>query len=81
MAFLEIEMQWDILIPPDQLDKKGFPLHKVVVFRLMEDFATRKLSNKHGFFINVTSLNKIGEGRIWDFTADILFPVTFKCPV
>jgi len=27
------------------------------------------------------SLNKIGEERIRDLTSDILFPVTFKCPV
>ena len=47
----------------------------------MEDFATRKSSNEHEFFVAVTSLNKIGEERIQDLTGDIPFPVTFKYPV
>ena len=46
----------------------------------MEDFATRKASNEHGFFVVVTSLNKIGKGRIRDLTGDISFLVTFKYP-
>ena len=44
----------------------------------MGSYATRKSSNEHGFFIAVTSLNKIGKGSIRDLTGDILFPVTFK---
>ena len=56
-------------------------LHKTLIIRLMEDFATRKSSNEHEFFVTVTYLNKIGEERIRDLTGDILFPVTFKCPV
>jgi len=39
----------------------------------------QKSSNKHEFFVAITSLNKIGEGRIGDLTSDILFSVTFKC--
>jgi len=56
------------------------PPREVVILRLIEDFAT-KSSNEHGFFVAVTSLNKIGEKRIRDLTGDISFPVTFKCPV
>jgi len=40
---------------------------------------TRKSSNEHAFFVAITSLNKIGEGRIRDLTIDVLSPVTFKC--
>ena len=57
------------------------PPHVAIILRLMEDFATRKSSNEHEFFVAVTSLNKIGEERIRDLTGDITFPVTFKCPV
>jgi len=39
---------------------------------------TRKSSNEHGFFVAVTSLSKIGEGRIRDLTGDVLFLVAFK---
>jgi len=42
---------------------------------------TRKTSNEHGFFIPVTSLSKISEGRIRDLTGDVLFPVSFKAAI
>ena len=45
----------------------------------MGSSATRKSSNEHEFFVAVTSLNKIGEGRIRDLTGDVFFKVTFKC--
>jgi len=54
-------------------------LHKAVILHLIGSSTTRKSFNEYGFFVAVTSLNKIGEGRIWDFTSDVLFPVTFKC--
>jgi len=53
--------------------------HKTVILRLMGYFATRKSSNEHGFSVDITSLNKIGEGRIQDHTDNVPFPVTFKC--
>jgi len=53
-------------------------LHKATILHLMGSSTTRKSSNEHEFFVDVTSLNKIGEGRIWDLTGDVLFPVTFK---
>ena len=71
MVFLEVEMQRNILIPPDQLVW-------VVIFRLMSNSITRKSSNEHGFFVDVTSGGKISEGRIRYLTGDILFPVAFK---
>jgi len=71
MAILEVEMQRVILIPPDQLDTKGLPPHTAVILHLMDYFATTKSSNEHEFFITVTSLNKIGEGRIRDLTGDV----------
>jgi len=37
--------------------------------------------NEHGFLVVVTSLNKIGGGRIQDRPDNVLFPVTFKCIV
>jgi len=53
--------------------------HKAVILRLMGDFATRKSSNEHEFSVVVTSLKKIGEGGIWDYTGNVFFLVTFKC--
>ena len=57
------------------------PLHEVVILHLMKDFATRKSSNEYGFFAVVTSMNKIGEGRIRDLIGDIPFLLAFKYPV
>ena len=57
---------------------EGPPPHEAIILRLMEDFASKKLSNEYGFFAAVASLNKIGERRIRDLTGDIPFPVTFK---
>ena len=76
MVFLEVEMQGSILIPPDQLVRRS---SQAVILHLIGGFATRKSSNELGFFVTVTSLTKIGEGRIWALTGDVLFPVTFKC--
>ena len=52
-----------------------------LILRLLADFATRKSSNEHWFSVDVTSLNKIGEGRKRDLIGDLLFLVTFKYPV
>ena len=59
--------------------KKAILPHNAITLRLMEDFATRKSSNEHGFFVTITSLNKIGEEMIRELTGNIPFPVTFKC--
>ena len=52
--------------------------HKVIILRLMKNFATRKSSNEYGFSIVVTSLNKIGKERIRDHTDNVILSVTFK---
>jgi len=71
MVFLEVEIQKNILISPDQLVW-------AVILRLMSISTTRKSSNKHRFSVDVTSGDKIGEGRIRNLTGDVLFPVTCK---
>ncbi|KAJ6816121.1 DNA-directed RNA polymerase V subunit 7 [Iris pallida] len=79
MVFLEVELPWNVLLPPDQLNTQGLLLHKAIILRLLQDIASRKAAKEHGYYIAVTSLNKIGEGKIRDLTGDVLFPVTFKC--
>ena len=71
MMFLEVEMQQNLLIPPDQLVW-------AIILRLMSISTTKKSSNEHEFFVNVTYGGKIGEGRIRDLIGDILFPVASK---
>ena len=68
MVFLEVKMQKNILIPPET----GVGCNP----SLMNISTTRKSSNEHGFVVDVTSGDKISEGKIRDLTGDVLFPVT-----
>lgn len=79
MVFFEVEMQWNVLISPNELDEKGLLLQKAIIVRLMEEFANRKASKEHGYYVAVTSLNSIGDGKVRGLTGDVLFPVTFSC--
>ena len=56
MVFLEVERQQNLLIPPDH-PKWGYDPS------LMNISTTRKSSNEHGFFIDVTSGVKIVKGE------------------
>ncbi|KAG0464469.1 hypothetical protein HPP92_020111 [Vanilla planifolia] len=79
MVFLEVEMQGNVVVPPDQLDPKGLLLRKGIVLRLLEDIASRKASKEHGYYIAVTTLNSVSEGRVQELTGNVVFPVSFNC--
>jgi len=76
-SLLEVEMQGSILISPDQLVRRFSQGRNP---SLNGKLATRKSSDEHGFFVAVTSLKKIGEGRIWDLTGDVPFPWSSNVP-
>lgn len=79
MVFLDIEMQANVIIPPDRLDPKGLLLHKSIILHLLEDVAGRKASKEHGYYIAVTALNSVTEGRVEELTGSVIFPVSFSC--
>ncbi|KAK8945410.1 hypothetical protein KSP40_PGU006688 [Platanthera guangdongensis] len=79
MVFLEVEMQGNVVVHPDQLDSKGLLLRKGIILRLLEDIACRKASQEHGYYIAVTALNSVAEGRVQELTGDVVFPVSFNC--
>lgn len=79
MVFLEAEMNSNVLISPDQLTPQGLLLQKAIITRLLEDIANKKASKEHGYFIAITSLKSIGDGRVRTLTGDVLFPVSFSC--
>ena len=58
-------------------------LRKAVIFGSMGSSTTRKSSNEHDFFVTVTFLSKIGEGRIWDLlvTSSFLWPSDAPYPL
>lgn len=67
------------MIPPENLDSNGLALQKAIIVRLMDDFAAKKATKDLGYFLAVTTLDKIGEGKIRERTGDVLFPVEFSC--
>ena len=71
-------MQGSILISPDQLVRRS---SQGTNPSLNGKLHHQNSFNEHEFFVDVTSLNKIGEGRIQDLTGDILFPMIFKCAI
>ncbi|XP_018632336.1 DNA-directed RNA polymerase V subunit 7-like [Nicotiana tabacum] len=78
--FLKSRLSWNVIIPAENLDVEGLTLQKVIVIRLLKDFASKKASKNLGYFLAVTALEKIGEGKVREQMAgDVLFPVEFSC--
>lgn len=77
--FLKSQLQWNVIIPAENLDVKGLALQKAIIIRLLEEFAAKKATSSLGYFLAVTTLDNIGEGRVRENTGDVLFPVTFTC--
>ncbi|XP_060194235.1 DNA-directed RNA polymerase V subunit 7-like isoform X1 [Lycium barbarum] len=77
--YLESQLSWNVIIPAENLNVEGLMLQKAIVVRLLEDFASKKASKNLGYFMAVTTLEKIGEGRVREHTGDVLFPVEFSC--
>ncbi|ERN01420.1 hypothetical protein AMTRI_Chr03g54370 [Amborella trichopoda] len=76
--FLEIEMKSNVVVPPDQL-YQNLLLHRSIILKLLEDVAHIKATQKHGYLVAVTSLKERGEGKVRDFSGEVIFPVVFKC--
>ncbi|XP_004240814.2 DNA-directed RNA polymerase V subunit 7-like [Solanum lycopersicum] len=77
--FLKSELSWDVIIHAEKLDVEGVMLQKAILIRLMDDFAAKKASKDLGYFMAVTTLDKIGEGKVQKHTGHVLFPVEFSC--
>ena len=73
--FLEVEMQGSILIPPNQLVRRSSQGRNS---SLNGKLYHQKVIQWAWVFCRCHFWGKIGEGRIWDLTGDILFPVAFK---
>lgn len=77
--YLKSQLSWNVIIPAENLDVEGLMLQKAICIRLLEDFSSKKASKNLGYFMAVTTLEKIGEGRVREHTGDVLFPVEFSC--
>ncbi|KAL9234912.1 hypothetical protein vseg_009725 [Gypsophila vaccaria] len=75
--FVKVQLAWNVIIPAENMDVKGLLLQRAIIVRLMEEFASKKATKELGYLLAVTTLDKIGEGRVRQQTGDVLFPVTF----
>lgn len=76
--FLKVELPWNVVIPAENLDVKGLMLQKEITIRLLDEFATKRATKDLGYFLAVTSLDKIGEGKVRQHKGDVMFPVVFS---
>ncbi|XP_020584925.1 DNA-directed RNA polymerase V subunit 7-like [Phalaenopsis equestris] len=79
MVFLKVELKRDVAVPPDQLHHTGLLLRKNIILRLLDNITHLKASKEHGYYVAVTTLDSIAEGRIHDLTGEVVFPVSFSC--
>ncbi|CAI9277783.1 unnamed protein product [Lactuca saligna] len=77
--FLKVQLNWNVVIPAESLDIKGIMLQKAILIRLLDDFSTKRATKDLGYLLAVTTLDKIGEGKVREHSGDVLFPVTFTC--
>ncbi|KAI3756771.1 hypothetical protein L1987_56594 [Smallanthus sonchifolius] len=77
--FLKVQLNWNVVIPAENIDIKGLMLQKAILVRLLDDFCAKKATKDLGYLLAVTTLDKIGEGKVREHSGDVLFPVTFTC--
>ena len=77
--FLKVQLNWNVVIPAENLDIKGLMLQKAILVRLLDDFSAKKATKDLGYLLAVTTLDKIGEGKVREHTGDVLFPLSFTC--
>lgn len=77
--YLKVQLDWNVVIPAENLDIKGLMLQKAILVRLLDNFAAKKATKDLGYLVAVTTLNKIGEGKVREHSGDVLFPVSFTC--
>ncbi|KAF7144709.1 hypothetical protein RHSIM_Rhsim04G0191400 [Rhododendron simsii] len=71
--FLNVQLPWNVIIPAESLDMKGLMLQKSIIIRLLDDFSTKKATKDLGYFLAVTTLDHIGEGKVRQHTGIYCF--------
>ncbi|WCJ18803.1 DNA-directed RNA polymerase V subunit 7 [Euphorbia peplus] len=77
--FLKVQLLWNVIIPAENLDAKGLMLQRSIIVRLLEEFAAKKATKDLGYLVAVTTLEKMGEGKVREQSGEVLFPVHFNC--
>jgi len=76
--FLKVQLPWNVIIAAENLQPQGLMLQRAIIIRLLGDLARKKATKDLGYFLGVTMLEKIGEGKVIPHTGDVLFPVVFN---
>ncbi|KAL1199979.1 DNA-directed RNA polymerase V subunit 7 [Cardamine amara subsp. amara] len=76
--FLKVQLPWNVMISAENMDAKGLMLKRAILVQLLDVFASKKATRELGYYVAVTTLDKIGEGKIRENTGEVLFPVLFS---
>ncbi|CAL0316720.1 hypothetical protein Lal_00022267 [Lupinus albus] len=76
--FLKVQLPWNVIISAENLQPESLMLQRAIVIRLLGDFAVKKATKDLGYYLAVTTLEKVGEGKVRLHTGDVLFPVVFN---
>ena len=70
--FMQVQLSWNVTISPENLQPEGPMLQRAIISRLLNDFVVKKAKKDEGYFLAVTTLEKIGEGKVEQLTGDVL---------
>lgn len=78
--FYEVELRRLVVVEPHEL---GGPLHtqRAMLRRLIKDVQHDVGSEEHGFYVTVTTVEGVSEGKVRSGTGAVVFSVDFKCIV
>ncbi|KAI9117577.1 hypothetical protein K1719_011743 [Acacia pycnantha] len=76
--FFKVQLPWNVILSPESLEAGGLMLQRSIIIRLLDDFTVKKATKDLGYYLAVTTLERIGEGKVRQHTGDVLFPVVFS---
>ena len=78
--FQEIDMRRLVAVQPHEL---GDALHtqRAMLRRLLQDVDTLRCSEEDGYYVAITTVENVSEGRVRGGTGSVIFWVDFKCIV
>jgi DNA-directed RNA polymerase subunit E'/Rpb7 len=78
--FFEVEMRRVVVVEPREL---GDAMHtkRAMIRRLLSDVDAEHCSEEHWYYVAVTTLEDVSEGKVRPGTGAVVFWVSFKCIV
>ncbi|CAN8232108.1 unnamed protein product [Cochlearia groenlandica] len=76
--FIKVKLPWNVMISAENMDAKALMLKRAIIIQLLDAFSSKKATEELGYYMAVTTLDKIGEGKIREHTGEIMYPVVFS---